>query len=104
MGLLNICSRQQGDKDATHVEDHGTEEEWIDGHAEARWEIHGEWVTLLADECRKAQHAARQVSLDLAEVTYIDDHGLRVMQSLSPEQVRVINCPAFVAELLGQRG
>ena len=66
--------------------------------------IHGEWVALLADECRKAQYAAKQVALDLAEVTYIDDHGLRVMQSLSPEQVRVINCPAFVAELLGQRG
>lgn len=66
--------------------------------------IHGEWVALLADECRKAQRAAKQVALDLAEVTYIDDRGLRVMQSLSPEQIRVINCPAFVAELLGQRG
>ncbi len=66
--------------------------------------IQGEWVMLLVDECRKAQHAATRVALDLAEVTYIDDRGLRVMQSLSPEQVRVVNCPAFVAELLGQRG
>lgn len=66
--------------------------------------IHGEWVALLEDECRKAQRLASHVALDCAEVTYIDDHGLRVMRSLPPEQIRVINCPAFVAELLSQRG
>ncbi|TKB76297.1 MAG: hypothetical protein E8D45_06365 [Nitrospira sp.] len=61
-------------------------------------------MALLADEYRKTQRSAKQVTLDLAEVTYIDDLGLRVMQSLSPGQIRVINCPAFVAELLSQRG
>lgn len=66
--------------------------------------IQGEWVTVLTDEYRKAQRSATQVAVDLAEVTYIDDLGLRVMRSLSPEQIRVINCPTFVAELLSQGG
>ena len=66
--------------------------------------IQGEWVIVLVDEYRKAQRAATKVAIDLAEVTYIDDLGLRVMRSLSPEQIRVINCPAFVAELLSQGG
>lgn len=60
----------------------------------------GPWV----EECRsawnEAQAAGGEVSLDLSDVTFVDQGGLRLLRQLVAAGVRVPACSNFVAELL----
>lgn len=75
----------------------------VDGSVVLRLEgkMRDQWVDelrLLTSEILQ-QHSNRLV-LDLAEVTFIDTHGLALLHELSSRHVRLNNCSLFVTHQL----
>ena len=63
--------------------------------------MRGRWV----DELRHLsseilQKPANRLVLDLAEITFIDAHGLALLHELSSRHVRLNNCSLFVTHQL----
>jgi anti-anti-sigma regulatory factor len=65
--------------------------------------ITDQWAALLEGECRLLLRHDKQLQLDFAGVTYVDEGGLDVLHSL-PSRVRIVNAPGFIAELLRTGG
>ena len=66
----------------------------------AEGQIVAEWVTLLEAECRELLLPKRRVMLDLADVSYLDSHAVRMIRELTKGSLALINCPPLVEELL----
>jgi anti-anti-sigma regulatory factor len=66
----------------------------------AEGQIVGEYVALLAGECRGMGGRNGGVILDLAGVSYLDRDGVRLLRDLSADQVSLVNCPPLVEDLL----
>jgi ABC-type transporter Mla MlaB component len=60
----------------------------------------GPWVTVLRQECRALSCDRREVSLNLAHVTFVDASGVSLLRRLSDEGIAVHVTSAFVSELL----
>lgn len=56
----------------------------------------GPWVELLRSQCASLTAAA----LDLRELVFADTAGLTLLANLQRQEVRLQNCPPFVAEQL----
>jgi anti-anti-sigma regulatory factor len=61
--------------------------------------LYGEWVALLEDECTHLLQANRRVLLDLAQLSFVDRRGARLLRDLG-SRVVLINCPPLVDELV----
>ena len=66
--------------------------------------VHAEWVAVLEEECLRQMHLRRRVLLDFSEVSYIDPQGIEMVRNIPNGHIRIINCPAFIAELLDRGG
>ncbi len=63
-------------------------------------QIVGEWVGLLEAECLELLATDRKLSLDLADVSYLDRGAARLLRRLATRSVMMINCPPLVDELV----
>lgn len=63
-------------------------------------EVIGPWVEELRTVCERKMTPRSAVLLDLAEVTFIDRHGIALLKTLEGRGVRLCNCSGFVAEQL----
>ena len=64
----------------------------------------GPWVAELREACERVLGAGGSVNLDLAEVQFLDAHGLALISSLRSRGVSLLECSPFVAELLKGTG
>jgi ABC-type transporter Mla MlaB component len=60
----------------------------------------GAWVGELRREADTCLAEAREVTLDLSEVDYVDARGADLLRHLVGRRVKVRGCSSFVAELL----
>lgn len=72
-----------------------------------RLELEGRLTTAYLPELERVVAEARGrcplVILDLSELTFLDDGGVRLLRELQGEKVRIHGCSSFVAQLLGLR-
>ena len=64
--------------------------------------IYEEWTRLLEEECARLVRRRRQVLLDFSGVHFIDPPGIQAVRRIPNGHVRIVNCPAFIADLLEQ--
>ncbi len=62
--------------------------------------IVSDWVALLERECLAALQGQRRVFLDFAAVTFISSHGVWMLKHLASEDLLLVNCSAFIEDLL----
>ena len=60
----------------------------------------GPWVEELRRACEGILGEGGRLTLDLSAVSFIDNDGIVLFQSLDGRQVGVVNCSPFVAEQL----
>lgn len=60
----------------------------------------GPWVDELGRACERIRATGASLTLDLAEVAFVERDGVRLLKCLVDGGVAVVNCPAFVAEQL----
>jgi ABC-type transporter Mla MlaB component len=63
-------------------------------------QVRGRWVDELRRACAEALVATGRLTLDLADVSFIDASGLALFHELAALGVAVSNCSLFAAELL----
>ena len=63
-----------------------------------------EWVATLQEHCLQWLQGKREVLLDFSGVTYIDLHGVAMLKRMVSSNLRLINCPALITELLNGNG
>jgi anti-anti-sigma regulatory factor len=66
--------------------------------------IVGEWAALLEHECVEVCRSSLRVSLDFAEVVFIDRFGFEALSRLTQAGVRIIGCTPLIADALEQKG
>jgi len=64
----------------------------------------GPWVAELNQACSAASNDGTAIQLDLSELTYLDQSGIRAIVALRRSGVRVVACSNIVAELLHEEG
>ncbi len=57
-------------------------------------------MALLEDECLTALQGQCRVLLDLAAVTFMSSHGVWMLKHLASEDLLLVNCSAFIEDLL----
>ena len=62
--------------------------------------IVGPWVEELKEACARLMGQGRRPQLNLANVSFIDDAGLRLLSQLCRDGVTMVDCSPFVAEQL----
>ena len=62
--------------------------------------IVGPWVDQLRRSCEEVLTTGAPLTLDLAEVDFVDQEGARLLMNLMGSGVALVNCPAFVQEQL----
>ena len=45
---------------------------------------------------------SKTVALDFSEVTFIDDHGVNMLENIKDEHVTITNCSLFIETLLNK--
>ena len=70
----------------------------------AEGQIVGDWVALLASECRELLATKRHVALDLSDVSYLDRRAVRVLRELTRDSLGLVKCPPLIEELLTEDG
>lgn len=60
----------------------------------------GPWVEVLRRACERALAGPSGLTLDLAEVSFVDQDGAELLESFSIRRVALINSSPFVAEQL----
>jgi len=60
----------------------------------------GPWVDELARSCEQVLAGGHALTLDVADVAFVEPRGARLLQDLLARGVAVAHCPAFVAEQL----
>ena len=63
-------------------------------------ELRGPWVDELGRVVQDALDARTAVRLDLADVSFVDRHGVVLLNRLADRDVTLVNCSSFVTELL----
>lgn len=62
--------------------------------------VSDQWAKLLEGECRSLLRDGKDVSLDFSDVSFVDAVGIGVVRDLPRQQVRIVNAPRFIEELL----
>jgi hypothetical protein len=57
-------------------------------------------VAELRQACERVLGRGAALTLDLAELSFVERDGVRLLQDLLDRGAAVVNCPAFVAEQL----
>ena len=70
----------------------------LEGH------LGGPWVDELWHSCLGVMAAGKQVTLDLAGVSFVSRDGVRLLKKLQQDEVEVANCSPFVALQLQEDG
>ena len=72
------------------------------GHAVLMLEgsVVGPWVDEVERSCVEVLAQGRSLTLDLAEVSFVDRSGLALFRDLMRQSVTIANCPLFLAEQL----
>lgn len=60
----------------------------------------GPWVDELRRSCERILATGSTLTLDLAEVAFVERDGARLLRNLVDSGVTVVKCPAFVNEQL----
>lgn len=66
--------------------------------------VGGEWVGELKKACQLAVSEHGCVTLDFADVLFVDRSGAALIRSLRIDGISLINCSPFIAEQLKQSG
>lgn len=66
--------------------------------------VGGEWVGELKKACQLAVSEHGGVTLDFADVLFVDRSGAALIRSLRIDGISLINCSPFIAEQLKQSG
>jgi anti-anti-sigma regulatory factor len=62
--------------------------------------VGGPWVTELRRACEQVLGAGLRLTLDLAEVSFVDRDGVMLFRDLQKSDVKLIHCSGFVVEQL----
>jgi len=62
--------------------------------------VTGQWIELLRESAESVLNEGLQLTLDLANICFIDCEGLVLIKKLMGQGVRQVNAPLFVAEQL----
>lgn len=62
--------------------------------------VSDQWAKLLEGECRSLLRDGKDVSLDFSDVSFVDAVGVGMVRDLPRQQVRIVNAPRFIEELL----
>jgi hypothetical protein len=60
----------------------------------------GPWVEEARDTCEQFLAEGRRVELNLAEVSFVDQDGVKLLKNLIPRGVALTDCSLFVEEQL----
>ncbi len=61
----------------------------------------GAFVSTLKNECLNYKDKKNMtVILDFSGVYYIDPNGVKILESINDEKLRIVNCPIFIEKLL----
>ena len=60
----------------------------------------GPWVTELRKQSEQALSEAKNVTLDLGKVWFVDPGGSALLRELADRQVEQVNCSIFISEQL----
>ena len=63
-------------------------------------QVIGPWVEELRRSCERILEAGGAVTLDLADVSFVDREGVALVHTLAGRQVTLLNSSPFVAEQL----
>lgn len=58
------------------------------------------WLNELSDVCAISSNSAKRMTLDLANVTYVDAAGAELLQRMQLRGIGILACSNFVAALL----
>jgi len=64
-------------------------------------EVKGRWVVELSRACEESLSRGIRLSLDLADVSFVDIDGINLLRGLMDRQVIFSNICPFIAEQLG---
>lgn len=62
--------------------------------------VSGQWIELLRESAESVLNEGLRLTLDLANICFIDCEGLALIKNLMDQGVRQVNAPLFVAEQL----
>ena len=62
-----------------------------------------DWVPLLESECLRCLQEKREVLLDFSDLTFIDGRGVELLGRMAAENIKVVDCSAFIKDLLEGR-
>jgi hypothetical protein len=65
--------------------------------------IASEWVSVAAESLSMLEQC-RIVLLDFADVQYIDRHGIETPKQILKVNLRIVNCPPLIREMLNEQG
>ena len=65
-------------------------------------QLAGAWIAELAAMCERLLAAHHEVTLDLADVSFIDRQGLALLAALSRRSVALVRCSPFQKEQIRQ--
>jgi anti-anti-sigma regulatory factor len=63
-------------------------------------EVTGHWSAEVDRYCQSILQSGRHLIVDVAEVTFLDREGVRVLRNLRAGNAELVNCSLFLAELL----
>lgn len=63
----------------------------------------GPWVAAARQACERVLKQGRELKLDLAEVSFIDDDGVKLLSRLRSRGIEFVDCSPFVEEQLKAR-
>jgi hypothetical protein len=88
---------------AQHAEDRTPTRRRPRPRSEARGRDQRPWVDELQRITEAALGAATPIRLDLSDVSFVDRAGVVLLSRLAERDVTLVNCSAFVTELLRGR-
>ena len=66
-------------------------------------QIASDWVEELESECLLLLQHQHAVTLDFAGVTFIDNCGISMLNRITTDNLKIINCPRLMRDLLKPR-
>ena len=65
--------------------------------------LKGPWVDEVSRACEESRTPPDCLRLDLADVTFIDSAGLKLLDDLVRRGATIVGCTGFIADLLNAR-
>ena len=60
----------------------------------------GPWIKELRRACEGVLTQGKRLTLDFADLSFVDNEGIALLRTLAERRVTLANCSRFVAELL----